>query len=222
MEASLVSWRNLLTASSLRWGLVLRVDVESVLNDGDIVGVRALESSPGYSLEGLFYICVFFRTCFEVRYFVELAPFLSLRFRDLSCVHIALVSEDHEREVGSRLVVARIIQELLLPVVQVCERFRVGHVENENAAIRPAVERDTQGLKPLLASSVPDLKCRHLRVHRNVLNQEISPDGRLVLAAKLLVNVSVHQRCLPDPAISENDNFQQRFLTVGHLCGTER
>jgi hypothetical protein len=46
----------------------------------------------------------------------------------------------------------------------------------------------------------------------NLLGQEISADGGLVLVRELLVDILVHKRCLADTAITENDNLQQHLL----------
>ena len=46
----------------------------------------------------------------------------------------------------------------------------------------------------------------------DLLGQEISADGGLVLVGELLVHVLVHERRLANTAVAEDDDLQQHFL----------
>jgi len=187
----------LLAASSLWSRLILWVHMESILDHGDALGASALKGTLCNSFEGLLYISVLLGTRLEVWYFVLIAPFLGLGFGNFTCLnHIALVSQDYERKLRRRLVVPGILEELPLPGIQGSERLGVGNIKDQDTAIRSSVECDTEGLETLLASGIPDLEGGELLLNADMFDEKISANGSFVLAAKLLVNVTVHQRGL--------------------------
>lgn len=79
-----------------------------------------------------------------------------LGYLPLVLFHIDLVAQHDEREV-LRVPRASLNEELISPTVQGLERLGAVDVINEDAAVRTAVERDTEGLESLLTSSVPQL-----------------------------------------------------------------
>lgn len=72
----------------------------------------------------------------------------------LVLLHIDLVAQHDEGEV-LRISGAGLDKELVPPTVQGLERLGAIDVVNKDTAVRTAVERDTEGLKPFLTSSVP-------------------------------------------------------------------
>lgn len=85
------------------------------------------------------------------------APRLEALGRDDALVlEVDLVPDDDEREVV-RVAGRRLDEELVAPAVEVLECLRDVHVEHKDAAICPAVERDSQTLETLLSRCIPDL-----------------------------------------------------------------
>lgn len=74
----------------------------------------------------------------------------------LVLLHIDLVAQHDEGEVLG-VPGARLNEELVPPTVQSLERLGAVDVINKNAAVSTTVERNTEGLESLLASSVPQL-----------------------------------------------------------------
>ena len=74
----------------------------------------------------------------------------------LVLLHIDLVSQHDEREVlgvpGTGL-----NEELIPPTVQGLKRLGTVDVINKDTAVCTTIERDTEGLEPLLAGSIPQL-----------------------------------------------------------------
>jgi len=67
-----------------------------------------------------------------------------------------------------------------------------------------------------LASSVPNLHSHKFVLKHHLLGKEVSTNSGLVLVGELLVHVLVHERCLADTTVTENDDFEQNLLAVRH------
>mmetsp|Transcript_62 Transcript_62/g.103 ORF Transcript_62/g.103 Transcript_62/m.103 type:complete len:207 (-) Transcript_62:83-703(-) len=122
-------------------------------------------------------------------------------------VHVNLVAQHHEREVVWVLRPS-LYQELVAPVVQVVESLGIVHVIHQDAAVSSTVECYAKGLEAFLASRVPDLHGHRLVVNFDLLCQEVSTDGRLVLFGKFLLHILIHQARLSNTAVPQNDDLQ--------------
>ena len=79
-----------------------------------------------------------------------------LGYLPLVLFHIDLVAQHNEGEV-LRVPGASLNEELIPPTVQGLEGLGAVDVVNEDATVRTAVERDTEGLESLLTSGIPQL-----------------------------------------------------------------
>ena len=79
--------------------------------------------------------------------------------------------------------------------------FGVSDVVNKNTAISSSVESESQRLESLLASGIPQLQVVDGVVHSQLLRNEVSPDGRLVLVVEFASHESGKQRGLSDAAL---------------------
>ena len=113
----------------------------------------------GNSLERLFDVDGFLCGRLEVRNVpFGLAPGHRAFLGDLPLVllHIDLVAQYDEGEVLG-VTGACLDEELVPPTVQGLERLGAVDVINKDAAVRAAIERDTEGLESFLAGSIPQL-----------------------------------------------------------------
>ena len=101
-----------------------------------------------------------------------------LGYLPLVLFHIDLVAQYNEGEVLG-VPGASLNEELVSPAVQGLERLGAVDVVNEDAAVRTAVERDTEGLESFLTSGVPQLSITgnisslHLMTFRAIDEDEI-------------------------------------------------
>ena len=118
-----------------------------------------------------------------------LGPRLAARSGHLALVLlIEFIAEADEGE-GDGVRRPSIVEEALLPLVQVLERLHVSQVVRQRAAVRPTVESVAQRLELLLARGVPNLERNDGIVNQNLLLAEISANGGLGLATGLSIQV---------------------------------
>jgi len=165
-------------------------------------------------LESLIYVYGLLRRGLEIGYTAfrltpRHRPFL--RHHPLAFLDIDLVTEDDEGEVV-RIPRTGLDEEFVSPRVERFETLTRVDVVDQDAAIRSSIESDTERLEPLLTGGIPQLKRDQSIVDHDLLRQEIGPDGSLVLVRETLVDKLVHERRLPDSAISQNDDLEQDLL----------
>mmetsp|Transcript_19114 Transcript_19114/g.47532 ORF Transcript_19114/g.47532 Transcript_19114/m.47532 type:complete len:276 (-) Transcript_19114:277-1104(-) len=155
------------------------------------------------------------------------APLLGLFARNQAVVGlIDFVAHHHKRKLRRGVTqsldsTADLVQKLFSPVIQIVERVGIRHVVYQQAGIRTPIKSHTQRLKALLAGRVPNLQGHQMSLAEKVvvdndivLGQKIGPNGGLVLAREFSCRESIHQGCLSDPRVAQNDNFQRLLVTV--------
>eukprot|EP01139_Manchomonas_bermudensis_P015078 Amastigsp_a509431_131.p1 type:complete len:276 gc:universal Amastigsp_a509431_131:854-27(-) len=94
------------------------------------------------------------------------------------------------------------------------ERRLVCHIEDENDAMRVAIERANDGPEPILTRRVPDLQLDRFLAHNNVPDLEINTDRRLERRPELLAAVPQKQVALADARVTHNHNLVQPVVAV--------
>jgi len=110
---------------------------------------------------------------------------------------------------------ARLYKELFSPVEIIKWLLHI-HVIHKNTAICTAVESNSKALKSFLSSCIPDLQSEEPVLKFHFFCQEISTNCCLVLIAKLLVYILIHQGCFSNPAGTEDDDFEKRSSSWRH------
>jgi len=129
--------------------------------------------------------------------------------------HVRLVAQHYEWE-GLLVTWGGMHEKLVHPALKVIERLRVRDVINKHARVRTTVEGDTETLKALLASGVPDLQSDKFIINHDLLCEKVCSDCCFVLIAKALVHILIHQGSFANSAITEYDNLEQNLLAVAH------
>lgn len=127
-------------------------------------------------------------------------------------LEVLLVANDQEGKlVGIRR--GSVGDEVLLPFVKLSEGGSIVSIKHQQASVGATIEGIADGLKALLASSIPHLQLYSRSVDADLLLEELSADGA---ACGWLVGTVVHERAdqrgLADPHIAENDYFAEGLL----------
>lgn len=200
-------------------GLLLGLTNCDILGEDDITSVVVvlLESILGNGLESLLDVDgLLCRSLEGGDVALRVAPGLeTLGGDDTLVLEIDLVADDDEGEVVG-VMRGSLDEELVSPAVEVLEGLGDVDVEDEDAAVSATVEGNTETLETLLTGSIPDLHGDDAVVDHDLLCEEISTDGGLVLVGELLVDVLVHERGLADTAVTEDDNLQKNLSSCRH------
>ena len=125
------------------------------------------------------------------------APGLCLLGVDTSCIEIALVPQKNKGK-ALNIIGSGILNETVLPFVQVIEAVRVCQVICQCAAVGSTVEGKAQRLELFLTGSIPDLECDYLAVDLDFLLGEVGANRWLRVSSGLTVHVLLEKRGLAD------------------------
>mmetsp|Transcript_5428 Transcript_5428/g.14687 ORF Transcript_5428/g.14687 Transcript_5428/m.14687 type:complete len:222 (-) Transcript_5428:222-887(-) len=152
------------------------------------------------------------------------APFLGLFWWDEPVGFlVSLVAQNDKGKEGSSITqsldaTSHLFYELLSPPIEAVQGVRIGDVVHQKASMRSAVEPNAERLESLLPRRVPNLELDELLLsvgvgdYDVVLHQEICADRRLVLSCVLAGRVPIHQRCLADAWISQDNDLECLLL----------
>ena len=144
---------------------------------------------------------------------VVLGEFLALVGGDLAGVgHVALVAD---KDAGD--VVARVLLDLVHPVLDRGETLSVGDVVSDDDSVSALVVAARDSLESLLTRSVPNLKLDRLSVDFDRADLEVHSDRGHEVVCEHIVCESQQQRRLADAGVSDQQHLEQ-IVARGRGC----